>query len=193
MKRIIVLLTAMVYTIISIFAQPGTKYDISGKWYAYDANGERNWRLDFTIFYNEDTETYYAQYKDRYVEMTTDGTIHIDEQHSSAIMNATTKKLSFTTDSSFTFNKEWQYIIGDAENRRRTYQLYLSFFTCSCSLRYISNKNKLVGRVEYNRNFEAMGNSHYETVMDAVKNGRGTVFIDCDGDCGGMDVVYRRY
>lgn len=128
----------MVYTIISIFAQPGTKYDISGKWYAYDANGERNWRLDFTIFYNEDTEAYYAQYCDRYVEISTDGTAHFDEQYS--IATKATTKLSFVSDSSFTFSKDWQYIIKDAQNRRRTYQIDLTYFSCSYSLRYLPNK-----------------------------------------------------
>lgn len=189
MKRLILTMVAF-FAFVSLFAQPGSKYDISGNWYAYDANGERQWRLDFTIFYNEDTEAYYAQYNDRYVEITTDGTIHFDEQHSKA-MKATTK-LSFTSDSSFTFTKDWQYIIKDAQNKRRTYQVYLTFFSCSCSLRYIPRKNKLVGRVEYSRNFEAMGNSYYETVMDAVKHGHGNVLNDCDGNCGGMDVVYRR-
>lgn len=173
------------------FAQPGTKYDISGKWYAYNANGDRKWNLDFTVFYNEDTEAYYAQYNERYVEVSTDGILHFDEEHSNAI-KATTK-LSFVSDSSFTFSKDWQYVIVDAQNKRWRHQSYLNFFSCSCSLRYIPQKNKLVGRVQYNRYFEGMGNSYYKTVMDAVKDGQGTVFTDCDGDCGGMDVVYRRY
>ena len=91
------------------FTQPGTKYDISGKWYAYNANGDRKWNLDFTVFYNEDTEAYYAQYNERYVEVSTDGILHFDEEHSNAI-KATTK-LSFVSDSSFTFSKDGSMLL----------------------------------------------------------------------------------
>lgn len=175
----------------SISAQPNTKYDISGNWYAYDANGDRQWKLDFTIFYNEDTEAYYVKYKERFLEVSSDGVLHFDEGHSVA-MNATTKP-SFVSDSSFTFDKYWQYVVKDARNKRWQYQTLLSYFSCSCSLRYIPSKNKLVGRIQYDRFFEAMGNSDYKTVDEAVKHGAGNVLQDCEGKCGGMDVVYRRY
>ena len=189
MKKQLLTLFAIVL-ILPVLAQPGTKYDISGKWYAYNANGDREWKLDFTIFYNEDTEAYYAKYKERLVEVSTDGVLHFDEEHSVG-MEATTK-LSLESDSSFTFDKYWQYVVKDARNKRWQYQTLLSYFSCSFSLRYIPGKNKLVGRVQFDRFFEAMGNSDYKTVQDAVRNGKGNVLQDCDGNCGGMDVVYRR-
>lgn len=190
MKKVVLFFVTVIMSF-PIFAQPGTKYDISGNWYAYDANGDRQWKLDFTIFYNEDTEAYYVKYKERFLEVSSDGVLHFDEEHSVA-MNATTK-LTFVSDSSFIFDKYWQYVVKDAQNKRWQYQTLFSCFSCSCSLRYVPSKNKLVGRVQYDRFFEAMGNSYYKTVEEAVKHGAGNVLQDCDGNCGGMDVVYRRW
>ena len=62
MKRTFLILLLLTTTVLSVFAQPGTKYDIGGKWYAYNAEGKRQKTLDFTIFWNDDVEAYYAKY-----------------------------------------------------------------------------------------------------------------------------------
>lgn len=59
-KKLLTLFAAIL--ILPAFAQPGTKYDISGNWYAYNVNGKRLENLDINILYNKDIEAYYAQY-----------------------------------------------------------------------------------------------------------------------------------
>ena len=190
MKNILLLL--LTTSFLSVFSQPGTKYDISGKWYAYDVEGKRQRSLDFTIFWNDDVEAYYAKYDAIFLELAKSNIRYFDEDHANVLMEDKSK-LSFDSDSSFTMYKWHKYIIKDARNNRWIYQEYLGYFSCNCSLRFIPSKNKLVGRVQYDRFFDATGDSDYKTVEDAVKNGYGRVNQDCDGDCGGMDVVYRRY
>lgn len=191
MKKIVLIIFA-VFSIHNGFAQPGTKYDISGYWYAYDTQGKRQESLDLYIFYNEDVEAYYAKYNAILCEFYNGmGSLHFDEQHAT-VLREEMSKLSFDSDSSFSVSKWRQFIVKDTQNKRWQYQVYLSYDSYSCSLRYVPVKNKLVGRVSYNRVFEAMGDSDYRTVQDAVKNGYGRVYQDCDGNCGGIDVVYRR-
>lgn len=40
--------------------------------------------------------------------------------------------------------------------------------------------------------FEAMGNTRFEHIEETMRAGRAYVIQDCDGSCGGMDVIYRR-
>lgn len=191
MKKILLTLFAAVL-ILPVLAQPGTKYDISGKWYAYNANGERQKSLDFTIFYNDDVEAYYAKYDANYMYLAESKTRSFNTDNA-IVLQDDVSKLSFDSDTSFTVYKWHQYIIKNAQNKRWSYQEYLTYFSCVCSLRYIPNKDKLVGRVQFGRIYEATGDSDYKSVVDAVKNGYGKVYQDCDGNCGEMDVVYRRY
>lgn len=191
MKRTFLFSLLLTTTVLSVFAQPGTKYDIGGKWYAYNAEGKRQKALDFTIFWNDDVEAYYAKYDAIFLEVAKDDTRYFNEEHANVI-RTDMSKLSFDSDSSFTLYKWHQYIIKDARNKRWIYQEYFNYFSCNCSLRFIPGKNKLVGTIQYSRIIDATGDSDYKTVQEAVKNGHGKVYQDCDGDCGEMDVVYRR-
>lgn len=188
MKRFI--LTAVVFfAFLSLFAQPSTKYDISGNWHAYDVNGERVDKLDFTIFYNEDIEAYYAKYNAAYLYIP-----QTDERNfdlAKAIREVTTK-LSLESDSSFTFHKWYKFTCINNYSYCRSFEEYRISFSGDLSLRFIPSKNKLVGRITYDSMFEAFNGSNYADIDEAVKHGAGNVFQDCDGNCGGMDVVYRR-
>ena len=187
MKKVVLffVITVMYFP---IFAQPGTKYDISGKWYAYNAAGKRQETLDMTIYYNEDIEAYYAQNDAALVVLETEGgTLDMDNP---IVLRTKTYKLQFDSDSSFHFDGFWRMFSIGTKNMK--HQSYLYEFSCALSLRYIPSKNKIVGRVQYDGVFEALGNTNYKLVRDAVNHGAGNVLQDCDGDCGGIDVVYRR-
>lgn len=189
MKKILLTLFAAIL-ILPAFAQSGTKYDISGNWYAYDVNGGRVDKLDFTIYYNEDIEAYYAKYNAAYLYIP-----QTDERNfdlANAIREVTTK-LSFVSDSSFTFHKWYKFTCINNYSYRRSFEEYRISFSGDLSLRFIPRKNKLVGRINYDSMFEAFNGSNYADLDEAVKHGAGNVLQDCDGNCGGMDVVYRRH
>lgn len=190
MRRLVFLLLGLIF-VVPLSSQTSTKYDISGHRYAYNARGERQESLDLFIFYNEDVEAYYAKYNAILCEFYTGmGSLHLDERNAT-VLREDMSKLSFYSDSSFSVSKWRQFIVKDIQNKRWQFQLYLSYDSYSCYLRYVPLKNKLVGRVSCNRVFEAMGDSNYKTVQDAIKNGYGRVYQDCEWNCGGIDVVYR--
>lgn len=189
MKKIVLAVVSLLASF-PTFAQPGTKYDISGKWYAYDANGKRVEKLDFTIFYNEDIEAYYAKYNAAYLYIP-----QTDERNfdlAKAIREVTTK-LSLESDSSFTFQKWYKFTCINNYSYRQSFEEYRSFFSGDLSLRFIPSKNKLVGRINYDSMFEAFNGSNYADIDEAVKYGAATVVSDCEGNCGERDLVYRRY
>lgn len=188
MKKVVLffLITVMSFP---IFAQPGTRYDISGKWYAYDVNGERVDKLDFTIFYNEGIEAYYAKYNAAYLYIPKTDERNFDL--AKAIREVTTK-LSFESDSSFTFHKWYKFTCINNYSYRRSFEEYRIYFSGDLSLRFIPSKNKIVGRINYDSMFEAFNDSNHADIDEAIKHGTGNVLQDCDGNCGGMDVVYRR-
>lgn len=178
-------------TSIFVHAQPGTKYDITGRWCAYNVEGERVENLDFTVFYNEDVGAYFAKYNGLIVAVNEKGELDFEEQNANVAREGRAK-LIFDSDSSFTVRKVRHFRIQNTQNRRRSYEEYCFLFTCTCSLKYVPNNNKLVGRVQFESKFEAMGNSRFEHIEEAMRAGRAYVIQDCDGNCGGMDVIYRR-
>lgn len=180
----------MAYTIISVFAQPGTKYDIRGNWYAYDSEGNRIKSMDIVIAYNDDFEEYYAHFTEWVTSFQGErgysygfGTPGEDKE-----MLRNKSRIIFTTDSSFTFSMHTLHDI--TYNGRQVYVLHHWY---DFDLRYIPHKNKIVGYGNKTRVYEAIGNHNYNSVSEAIEHGRGNVGIDCSGDCGTQDVIYRRY
>lgn len=190
MKRIIVLLAVMAYTIISVFAQPGTKYDISGNWYAYDAEGNRIERMDIMIVYNDDLEYYYAHFPEWVTSFQGERGYDngIGKPGEEKVMLYNKSRIIFTSDSSFTFS---MHTLRDIVYNGR--QMFVVHYWYDLDIRFIPNKNKIVGYGKKTGVYEAMGNKKYKSVSEAVEHGYGTVSVDCSGDCGTQEVIYRRY
>lgn len=186
MKKI-VLIAFAVFSIHNGFAQPSTKYDISGYWYAFDAEGKHLEDLDIYVFYNSDIEAYYAQYTDyKTVQTRSDGSIHMED----ATVLKKKSKIVFSTDSTFAFSIDGLLEFRDSEDNGR--QFYVNIFVYDLELRYYPQKRKIVGEAKRTRSFEAMGNSDYPSVFKAINDGRGKVAVDCSGNCGSVEIIYRK-
>lgn len=173
--------------VLPAFAQPGTKYDISGKWYAYDAEGKHLEDLDIYIFYNSDIEAYYVQYTNYKTVQTRDnGSIHMED----ASVLKEKSKIDFSSDSTFSFSIDGLLEFRDSKDKGR--QFYMKIYKYDLELRYYPQKYKIVGEAKLTRIFEAMGNSDYRSVFQAINDGRGKVAVDCTGSCGSVDIIYRR-
>lgn len=190
MKRTFLFSLLLTTTVLSVFAQPNTKYDINGKWYAYDADGKRIENLDIRIFYNEDIEAYYAQYDAMtFVFTRPNQAIDWNNKH----VGTDKSKITFQSETSFDFFLKYMITIKTMVSNQWQYQSYLLVKAYTLSLRYIPEKDKLVGRANCEKNYEALGNSDYRSIAAAEKDGKANILTDCEGGCGGRDVVYRRH
>lgn len=171
-----ILTTFFLFAFVSIFAQPGTKYDISGKWYAYDVDGNHLINLDIYVFYNDDIEAYYAQYTHFIgAEASQTGGFKRDclscdipniirEQEEKS-------KIIFSTDStfSFTINRLTAYVDNGSI-------FYTNDEVYELTLRSIPQKNKIVGEAKKTKKYERWGTR---------------TFTDCTDNCGTIDIIYR--
>lgn len=185
MKKFIVSFFITVISILPLTAQSGTKYDINGYWFAYDAEGNRNKSIDLYIFYNEDLEEYYAQYN-YWTELPfrDDGSSDWSEEK---VLMTRKSIIIFSSDSTFSFPVYTIY-----QSRYKGSQVTVRHDGYELQLRFIPSKNKMVGHGKKTRVYDAMGNHHYKSVSEALEHGHGTVGIDCSGDCGTIEVIYRR-
>ena len=187
-KKLLTLFAAIL--ILPAFAQPGTKSDISGNWYAYDAEGKRIEALDIYVFYNDDIEAYYEQHDAiTFVFTHPNGTLDWNNKH----VARDKSKITFLSEDSFEFFLKYMMSIKVKENKRWEYQSYILVEAYTISLRFIPEKDKLVGIANREKMYEALGNSDYSSVSEAAKEGKANILNDCEGNCGGKDVVYRRY
>lgn len=184
------LATIILFISVFLFAQPGSKYDISGNWYAYDAEGNRIERMDIMIVYNDDLEDYYAHFSEWVTSFQGERGYDngIGKPGEEKVMLHNKSRIIFTSDSLFNFS---MHILRDIVYNGR--QVYVLHHWYDLNLRYIPQKNKIVGYGNKTRVYEAMGNNNYKSVSEAIEHGRGNVGIDCSGDCGIQEVIYRRY
>lgn len=189
MKRLVIIAIAT-FSVFNTFAQSDTKYDLSGYWYAYNSEGKRIEDLDIYVFYDENIEAYYAQYNAMtFVFSSLNQPIDWNNKQ----VGKDKSKITFDSETSFDFFLKYMKTIKTKESDQWQYQSYLLVKAYTISLRYISEKDKLVGRANCEKSHEALGNSNYRTIAAAEKDGRAKVLIDCEGSCGGMDVIYRRH
>lgn len=187
-KQFLTLLAAIL--ILPAFAQPAPNNDISGNWYAYDAEGKRIEYLDIYVFYNEDIGSYYEQH-DAIIFVFTRPNEAIDWNNKQ--VGRDKSKITFLSEDSFEFFLKYMMTIKVKKNERWQYQSYLLVEAYTISLRLIPEKDKLVGKANCERMYEALGNSDYSSVSAAEKAGKAHILNDYEGDCGGKDVVYRRW
>lgn len=102
-------------------------------------------------------------------------------------------RITFLSEDSFEFFFKYMMTIKVKENERWQYQSYLLVEAYTISLRFIPEKDKLVGRANCEKMYEALGNSDYSSVSAAEKAGEANILNDCEGNCGERDVVYRRW